>query len=252
MPSAQRAPAQPFNDVADYKHIALQPVKSSQISGIGHAGSTLAVQFKHGAQAIYHYPGVIPSVFAEFMAAESKGNFFKQHINGRAFEKYPASVLEGQPQDQGDTPATIAALLHGREWASRDAHITDDVVARALAAGCLIVCGASDDLVEFYGVWRDEAGTVDDDGAILIDATGVLPSWDQIQDDGDEEKAAEWHVRKRGARSIAALWSPSEPEGASWAYKTDIPHATFDIMEDGDIYCRGIVLSIADLAKPAA
>lgn len=249
MPSAQRAPAQPFNDVADYKHIALQPVDSSQISGIGHAGSTLAVQFKHGAQAIYHYPGVIPSVFAEFMAAESKGNFFKQHINGRAFEKYPASVLEGQQDAQAVTPASIAALLHGVEY-SRDV-VSHEIAAQAKAAGILIVCGASDDLVEFYGAWRDEAGA-GNNTEVLIDATGVLPSWDSVSGESDEEQAAEWHVRKRGARIITTLWAPKDDDGneyASWAYKTDIPHSTFDVMDDGDLYCRGICFALADLAK---
>lgn len=205
--NTQRAPAQPFNDAADYKHIALQPVESSQISGIGHSGSTLAVQFKHGAQAVYHYPGVIPSVFAEFMAAESKGNFFKQYINGRAFEKYPASVLEGQPQDQGDTPATIAALLHGNELQRGDAHITEEAVARAKAAGILIVCGASDDLVEFYGAWRDEDGA-GNNTEVLVDAQGFIPDWESIQDNCTEDEAAAYLARKPGAGKIECLWAP--------------------------------------------
>ena len=35
----------------------------------------------------------------------------------------------------------------------------------------------------------------------------------------------------------------------SWSYLTDIPHKTFDIMEDGEIYCRGIVFSLDDLGE---
>ena len=33
----------------------------------------------------------------------------------------------------------------------------------------------------------------------------------------------------------------------TWCYKTDIPHETFMIYDDGEPYCRGIVFSIEDL-----
>lgn len=32
-----------------------------------------------------------------------------------------------------------------------------------------------------------------------------------------------------------------------WSYKTDIPHETFDILEDGKLYCKGIVFSLNDV-----
>lgn len=36
--------------------------------------------------------------------------------------------------------------------------------------------------------------------------------------------------------------------GYSWIYQTDIPHATFEIVEGDDPYCRGIVFALADAA----
>jgi hypothetical protein len=36
-------------------------------------------------------------------------------------------------------------------------------------------------------------------------------------------------------------------DDTSWSYETDIPHATFDVLEDGEVYCRGIVFALADL-----
>lgn len=251
MPSAQRAPAQPFNDVDGYQHIPLQPVSSSQIRAIGHdpERSMLAIQFNHGAMAVYQYPGVSADTFKAFQAAKSIGTFFGQHIKDLAFSKYPASVLEDQQDAQAVTPASIAALLNGVEY-SRDV-VSHEIAAQAKAAGILIVYGASDDLIEFDGAWSDEAGA-GENTEVMIDATGVLPSWETVKDEDNEELAAEWHVRKRGARIITTLWAPKDDDGneyASWAYTTDIPHSTFDVMEDGELYCRGICLAVADLSK---
>lgn len=41
-------------------------------------------------------------------------------------------------------------------------------------------------------------------------------------------------------------------DGYSWTYDTDIPHECFDVYEDGEKYCRGIVFSISDVRSPAA
>lgn len=85
----------------DRPSIVLDSVESSQVKAIGYdlASKTLAVQFKHGAGAIYHYPGVEKETFDQFMAAESKGIFFKQHIKSLAFEKFRAEAKnDGDPQ----------------------------------------------------------------------------------------------------------------------------------------------------------
>jgi hypothetical protein len=63
----------------------------------------------------------------------------------------------------------------------------------------------------------------------------------------DETSASEYLSRKRKARAVEAVWAPAELDGTSWAYKTDIPHVTFDLMEEGAIYCRGIVFALSDL-----
>lgn len=33
----------------------------------------------------------------------------------------------------------------------------------------------------------------------------------------------------------------------AWTYSTEIPHATFEIIEEGEKFCRGIVFDINDL-----
>lgn len=70
--------------------IKLHPVESSQVAAIGHdePTQTLAVQFKHGAGAIYHYPNVTRDTYEAFKGAESIGKYFGQHLKHLPFTKY--------------------------------------------------------------------------------------------------------------------------------------------------------------------
>lgn len=74
-----------------YVAIPMVQVESSQVACIGYDAErkTLAVQFKHGAGAIYHYPNIAPEFHAAFMAAESKGKFFRLNVRLLPFEKFP-------------------------------------------------------------------------------------------------------------------------------------------------------------------
>jgi hypothetical protein len=48
-------------------------------------------------------------------------------------------------------------------------------------------------------------------------------------------------IKEATTDTIKALW---DTEGYSWVYETEMPHASFDIMEDGETYCRGIVVEL--------
>ena len=134
----------------------------------------------------------------------------------------------------------LAAKLNGREYCRE---ITDEEVRQAKEAGLVVVFGASDDLIEFRGAIRDE-GDCYDGREVLIDAKGVLPSWDSASE--SEESAQEYFERKPKARMIKALFAK---EGSyTWTYCTVIPHETFEIVEDGEPYCRGIVFNIGDIS----
>ncbi len=139
----------------------------------------------------------------------------------------------------------IAQALDAMEYR---ADIGMDILTEARNANIVIVIGASDDLMEFYGAFRDE-GNCYDGGTVLVDAKGVVPSVrpDDLDDgdDGDAEMLA-YLMRKKSAGRIEALWA-DEASQASWSYKTDIPHATFNVMEDGGVYCRAMVFALADL-----
>ncbi|OYO76090.1 hypothetical protein C8E03_108134 [Lachnotalea glycerini] len=102
--------------------------------------------------------------------------------------------------------------------------------------GFVIVSGASDDLMEFEGTIQDEQGCYDG-GMIYFDRQGAFGS------DG------------YATNRIEALWCDDKESKddsgniITWTYKTDIPHETFMVYEDGEPYCRGIVFSIADLKE---
>jgi hypothetical protein len=132
---------------------------------------------------------------------------------------------------------TLADVLDGREY--RD-EITTDEKRTAKAAGLVVVFGASDDLMEFEGAICEEVDCYDG-GTAWVDADGVLSR----DDDDSDEQIADYVRRRKMARKIDAVWAR---DGFSWTYRTDIPHATFVIMEDGEPYCRGIVFALADLA----
>lgn len=137
---------------------------------------------------------------------------------------------------------TLAAQLNGIEYPVR---LSVNLQAEANAAGLVIVYGASDDLMEFRGAICDELGAYDGTTA-YVDTEGLLPDREQIEED-DELK--DFFARQPQAVAIHQLWCK---EGDySWTYETAIPHETFEIVEDGEPYCRGIVFALAD-AKAAS
>lgn len=92
-------------------------------------------------------------------------------------------------------------------------------VAVAEENGLVVVFGASDDLCEIRGAEDDEIDCFDG-GEATIAGAKVKINWCK--------------------------------DGYSWTYDTDIPHECFDVYEDGEKYCRGIVFSISDVRLPAA
>jgi hypothetical protein len=138
------------------------------------------------------------------------------------------------------TKEELAARLTGRTIGEETSWAEG---TEAREAGLVIVFGASDDLMEFEGAIDDEVD-VQNGGMAQLDQSGVLDR-DRCEDD---DEIADHVQRLRTAKTIKALWA-AEP-GYSWTYETDIPHATFEIVEDGvdgEPYCRGIVFELGAL-----
>lgn len=157
-------------------------------------------------------------------------------------QENPIGNADGSNQERrlDMTKEEFASGLNNREYGSE---LTQYERQRAKESGLVVVYGASDDLIEFDGAIRDEGGCYDG-GDVYFDRTGVAQNGEKL------------------ANKITAVWCgkvDNEPAGdlsefqtengetITWTYKTDIPHATFMVYEDGEPYCRGIVFSIEDI-----
>ena len=128
----------------------------------------------------------------------------------------------------------IAAELDGSEYPLR---ISRELAERAKLDGVVIVYGASDDLMEFEGAINNEVGAYDDHSAFLT-KDGLL------ENECANDDCPHFAKLKKSVATIEAIWGDGE---YSWTYKTTIPHATFELVEDGEKYCRGIVFNLADV-----
>ncbi len=134
------------------------------------------------------------------------------------------------------TKDEFAEKLNGREYRQE---ITKQEREQAQANGLVVVFGYSDDNIEFRGAIEEEAGC--SNGAeILISRNGLLPHHDRRC----ECPFCGYEAALKKARKIEALF---DRDGYSWIYRTDLPHATFDIMDEGRKFCRGIVFEASEL-----
>lgn len=140
------------------------------------------------------------------------------------------------------TKEGLAAMLSGREIGNE---ITGPEEIAAKQSGLLVIFGSSDDLCELRGAISEEVGAWQ--GAeIFVSREGHLMA---EFEDGDvdvlQRHGVMGHVKGSRAQAIkiAATWCDEE-KGPAWTYKTDEPRATFDVMEDGEVWCRGIVIQL--------
>ena len=132
------------------------------------------------------------------------------------------------------TKEELANMLNNREYLHE---VTKDIGGIAVENGLVIVFGASDNLCKFRGAINDELGAWE--GAIIpIDKYGI------VINECDNDRCPYCAEIVKQAAKIHAKWCDGD---IAWTYKTDIPHATFDIYDDGEIFCRGIVFSLNDV-----
>lgn len=119
----------------------------------------------------------------------------------------------------------VAEALKGCAYGFEDAD--PSILSYAEENNIVIVYGYSDDCAELCGAVREEIPCYDG-GSFWINRHGLISdTW------------------KSGSHEVKAIWCG--PSGASWEYKTDIPHETFNVYEDEDVFCIGIVFCLDDL-----
>lgn len=80
-----------------------------------------------------------------------------------------------------------------------------------------------------------------------VTSEGVAPEWNgEFEERTKSEAEKFFRMNAMPCAVITALWN-SEGKCAC-TFETDLPHATFDLLEDG-AFCRGIVFSLGDLPK---
>lgn len=136
------------------------------------------------------------------------------------------------------TVAEIAKALDGLEYGR--AFPPDDIVREAKAAGIVICSGASDDLFEAYGAFRDETGAP---GTICFDPDGC----GLLLQECDNDRCPHEARRRKTAPQVALRWH--DKDGPCWTFETAIPHEKFRLMEDGEVFCEGIVFAVDAITR---
>lgn len=127
----------------------------------------------------------------------------------------------------------FAAMLDGRQYLNE---ITDMENELARENGLVVMFGYSDDNVELRGSIDDELPVSEsmeikfffNHGAYLLEGPfcGRCSVVMMMKD----------HVKR-----VNVIY-----EQGTWRFETNIPHETFRIMEDGELFCTGIVFSVRD------
>lgn len=139
------------------------------------------------------------------------------------------------------TKQELAKFLDGRKYGNE---ITRDMAETAKSYGLVVVFGYSDDNMEFRGAINDEIGCYDG-GVVHLDKDGIFAPWEWCDCyDGDRPCKLIQKIREK-CLTVEAVWRA--PDSPAWTYKTLIPHEIFNIMEDDEVYCRGIVFCVDDL-----
>lgn len=132
------------------------------------------------------------------------------------------------------TKEQLAERLNGREYRSE---VFADDIKDAQENGLLIIYGASDDICIFDGVISEEIDCYEGGNIEFTLEHGVK--------NAEEDEVLQKYGHGKKYNKLQILWCK---EGDySWTYATAIPHATFEVVEDGEPYCRGIVIDSTDL-----
>ena len=126
-----------------------------------------------------------------------------------------------------------AAALDGNEYGKEG---SAELFSAMRDAGLVAIFGYSDDVAELRGAIDDEVGA----STIYLTENGLY------RKSCEDEYCPHEKTVRLNCRTVEPRWC-DEPD-VSWTYRTDIPHKVFHIMEDGDVYCRGIVFYLGDAA----
>lgn len=127
----------------------------------------------------------------------------------------------------------VAEKLNGREYGSE---LTEEEADQLKNIGLVVAYGYSDDNIEFRGAYEEEIGYWEKAEIDFVDGEVLCYPCDQF------EHCPLWKKEVAKAKTITAQFT-----GDGLEFKTDIPHEEFTIMEDGEVYGKGIVFAYEDI-----
>lgn len=164
---------------------------------------------------------------------------FLLHCDNEVSKIIESKVNRTFERDNNLTKADLlkewAHKINGREYG---AELTSEEEKQLKKQGLIVVFGASDDLCEFRGAIDDEIGCYGG-GVVYINSCGPHTT---SAYSSDEYEDLQFNIAN--SEKIIIKWCEF-CEG--WSYETDIPHEEFSVMEDGGLYCKGIIFDINSL-----
>lgn len=137
------------------------------------------------------------------------------------------------------TKEQFASQLNGNNYRSE---ITKAQIKEAAENNLVVMFGYSDDNVELRGAIYDEVGG-HEECEVLLANRKVLQVEEPFEELDEQIAFLKKHGLKLNAKKVKAEYYAEGRPG--WQFKTDIPHATFDIMEDNELAGKGIVFDVA-------
>lgn len=143
------------------------------------------------------------------------------------------------------TKERLAEILNGREY--RD-EITEDEKKEAKEAWLIVVFWYSDDNVILNWAIDDEIWAWGwTSFYIRWNHLLKLETLDEVLDSLDDY---EWYLRwlaNKDLESSKLIKAHDDKDWYTWFIETELSHSTFDIMEDWEKFCRGIIIDKNDL-----
>ena len=129
----------------------------------------------------------------------------------------------------------LAQKLNGREYGTE---LEYSERKAAMEAGLVVIFGASDDLVEVQGALDEEVGAY---GGTSLRLSRQQVTW--VGEHSCDCDHCGFQALQAQMAEVRAIWGGTP----AWKIETDVPHAEFTIMEDGEPFCQGVVIDLKDL-----
>ena len=142
------------------------------------------------------------------------------------------------------TNKDLVHILNGREYGSEISKAENKIIKES---GLLVCIGGSDDTIIFYGIVDDESYI--STNKITNNSLGdyILIDEENLEKIEDIESSLKINL-KIPSITIKAIKNPAGLD-ANWLMTTKLPHLTFDIMDEGSLYCRGIIIESSEIKK---